>query len=64
MNKVWEVRGQVVTSPERIARTRWERDVTLLEFWDEEQERRRRRKPVDKKKQALISWGNDDRNCI
>ena len=64
MNKtlVWEERGHVVTDPERIAQTRMEHDMALLERWQEEQSRRC--KPVDRKRQVLRSWGVDDRNCI
>jgi len=59
---VWEERGHVITSPERVAQTRMEHDIALLERWQEEQERRC--KPVDRKRQVLRSWGNDERGCI
>lgn len=62
MNKVWEVRGQVPTTPELKARTRRERDKIREELFEEAKQGRRGCQT--EKQRVLRSWGNDERGCI
>ena len=56
MNKVWEVRGQVVTSPELKARTRRERDAIRDELFEKAKQGQRGYNPASDRRNILRSW--------
>jgi hypothetical protein len=59
--RIWEVRGQVFTSPELKVRTRRERDKIREELFEENKTRKH---PTSDKLRVLRSWKNEERGCL